>query len=169
MRTGEGKTLVGTLPAYLNALSGKGVHVITVNDYLARRDAVHGWGRSTRFLESQLVLSIRAVHTSTTRTIAIKMLIRDTRKDPTKSSMSSCDRVRDVKRMKQTLLTAQTMSLVSTICATTSNSRQSISARKSHALCNDRRGRLDPYRRSAYAAHYFRSCTGFRRPLRNIR
>lgn len=40
MRTGEGKTLVGTLPAYLNALSGKGVHVITVNDYLARRDAV---------------------------------------------------------------------------------------------------------------------------------
>lgn len=40
MRTGEGKTLVGTLPAYLNALTGKGVHVITVNDYLARRDAV---------------------------------------------------------------------------------------------------------------------------------
>ena len=40
MRTGEGKTLVGTLPAYLNALNGKGVHVITVNDYLARRDAV---------------------------------------------------------------------------------------------------------------------------------
>ena len=40
MRTGEGKTLVATLPAYLNALSGKGVHVVTVNDYLARRDAV---------------------------------------------------------------------------------------------------------------------------------
>ncbi len=39
MRTGEGKTLVGTLPAYLNALNGKGVHVVTVNDYLARRDA----------------------------------------------------------------------------------------------------------------------------------
>ncbi|HEU4677174.1 MAG TPA: preprotein translocase subunit SecA [Candidatus Paceibacterota bacterium] len=39
MRTGEGKTLVGTLPAYLNALTGKGVHVVTVNDYLARRDA----------------------------------------------------------------------------------------------------------------------------------
>lgn len=39
MRTGEGKTLVGTLPTYLNALEGKGVHVITVNDYLARRDA----------------------------------------------------------------------------------------------------------------------------------
>lgn len=40
MRTGEGKTLVATLPVYLNALSGKGVHVITVNDYLSRRDAV---------------------------------------------------------------------------------------------------------------------------------
>jgi len=39
MRTGEGKTLVGTLPVYLNALAGKGVHVVTVNDYLARRDS----------------------------------------------------------------------------------------------------------------------------------
>ena len=39
MKTGEGKTLVATLPCYLNALSGKGVHVVTVNDYLAKRDA----------------------------------------------------------------------------------------------------------------------------------
>ena len=39
MRTGEGKTLVSTLPAYLNGLSGRGVHLVTVNDYLARRDA----------------------------------------------------------------------------------------------------------------------------------
>ena len=39
MRTGEGKTLTATLPSYLNALSGRGVHVVTVNDYLARRDA----------------------------------------------------------------------------------------------------------------------------------
>src|SRR3989344_4913035 len=38
MRTGEGKTLVATLPAYLNALEGKGVHIVTVNDYLSRRD-----------------------------------------------------------------------------------------------------------------------------------
>ncbi|MBL7670096.1 MAG: preprotein translocase subunit SecA [Bdellovibrionaceae bacterium] len=48
MRTGEGKTLVATLPVYLNALTGKGVHVVTVNDYLARRDAewmgkLYGW------------------------------------------------------------------------------------------------------------------------------
>ena len=39
MKTGEGKTLVSTLPAYLNALEGKGVHIVTVNDYLAHRDA----------------------------------------------------------------------------------------------------------------------------------
>jgi preprotein translocase subunit SecA len=49
MRTGEGKTLVATLPAYLNALSGKGVHVVTVNDYLARRDS-EWMGRIHRFL-----------------------------------------------------------------------------------------------------------------------
>ncbi|MEW9898109.1 preprotein translocase subunit SecA [Chitinivorax sp. PXF-14] len=49
MRTGEGKTLVATLPAYLNAISGKGVHVITVNDYLARRDA-EWMGRLYNFL-----------------------------------------------------------------------------------------------------------------------
>ncbi len=49
MRTGEGKTLVATLAVYLNALSGKGVHVVTVNDYLARRDADE-MGRIYRFL-----------------------------------------------------------------------------------------------------------------------
>ncbi|ODT06518.1 MAG: preprotein translocase subunit SecA [Mesorhizobium sp. SCN 65-20] len=49
MRTGEGKTLVATLPVYLNALTGKGVHVVTVNDYLARRDA-EWMGRLYKFL-----------------------------------------------------------------------------------------------------------------------
>jgi preprotein translocase subunit SecA len=49
MRTGEGKTLVATLPSYLNALEGKGVHVVTVNDYLAKRDA-EWMGRIHRFL-----------------------------------------------------------------------------------------------------------------------
>src|SRR5450755_4305535 len=49
MRTGEGKTLVATLPVYLNALEGKGVHVVTVNDYLARRDSA--WmGKVYKFL-----------------------------------------------------------------------------------------------------------------------
>ena len=49
MGTGEGKTLVATLPAYLNALSGKGVHIVTVNDYLARRDA-EWMGKAFNFL-----------------------------------------------------------------------------------------------------------------------
>ena len=49
MKTGEGKTLVATLPAYLNALTGKGVHIVTVNDYLARRDA-EWMGKVHRFL-----------------------------------------------------------------------------------------------------------------------
>src|SRR5215212_7478685 len=49
MKTGEGKTLVATLPAYLNALAGNGVHIVTVNDYLARRDS-EWMGRVYRFL-----------------------------------------------------------------------------------------------------------------------
>ena len=49
MRTGEGKTLMATLPVYLNAITGKGVHVVTVNDYLARRDA-EWMGRLYNFL-----------------------------------------------------------------------------------------------------------------------
>ncbi len=49
MKTGEGKTLVATLPSYLNALGGKGVHIVTVNDYLASRDA-EWMGRIHRFL-----------------------------------------------------------------------------------------------------------------------
>lgn len=54
MKTGEGKTLVATLPAYLNALSGKGVHIVTVNDYLARRDS-EWMGKVYRFMGSRLV------------------------------------------------------------------------------------------------------------------
>ena len=49
MKTGEGKTLVATMPAYLNALTGRGVHIITVNDYLARRDSEE-MGRVYEFL-----------------------------------------------------------------------------------------------------------------------
>jgi preprotein translocase subunit SecA len=49
MKTGEGKTLVATLPAYLNALTGRGVHIVTVNDYLAKRDA-EWMGKIYRFL-----------------------------------------------------------------------------------------------------------------------
>lgn len=63
MRTGEGKTLVAILPAYLNALAGKGVHVVTVNDYLARRDCE--WvGQVPRFLGLKVGLIQRMSHSS---------------------------------------------------------------------------------------------------------
>ena len=57
MKTGEGKTLVSTLPAYLNALTGKGVHIVTVNDYLAKRDS-EWMGKVYRFLGLQVGLII---------------------------------------------------------------------------------------------------------------
>ena len=53
MKTGEGKTLVSTLPAYLNSLSGKGVHIVTVNDYLAK-ETQSGWEKSTIISEFKL-------------------------------------------------------------------------------------------------------------------
>lgn len=58
MRTGEGKTLVATLPTYLNALSGKGVHVVTVNEYLAKRDA-EWMGKVHKFLGLTVGVSVR--------------------------------------------------------------------------------------------------------------
>lgn len=63
MRTGEGKTLVAILPAYLNALTGKGVHVVTVNDYLARRDCE--WvGQVARFLGLKVGLVQRTCYST---------------------------------------------------------------------------------------------------------
>lgn len=64
MKTGEGKTLVATLPVYLNALPGKGVHVITVNDYLARRDS-EWMGQLYRFLGLDVGLIIHEIHPMT--------------------------------------------------------------------------------------------------------
>ncbi len=60
MRTGEGKTLVATLPAYLNALAGKGVHIVTVNDYLARRDS-EWMGKVYRFLGMEVGLIVHGL------------------------------------------------------------------------------------------------------------
>ena len=63
MRTGEGKTLVATLPVYLNALTGKGVHVVTVNDYLARRDS-EWMGRVYKFLGFSVGLIVHGLNWS---------------------------------------------------------------------------------------------------------
>lgn len=60
MKTGEGKTLVATLPAYLNAIAGKGVHIVTVNDYLAKRDS-EWMGKVYRFLGMTVGLIIHAI------------------------------------------------------------------------------------------------------------
>jgi len=89
MRTGEGKTLVATLPAYLNALSGEGVHIVTVNEYLAQRDA--DWmGPVYRFLG----LSVGVIKNARARR-------------------------RSVPRTPATSPTAPTTSSASTTCATT--------------------------------------------------
>jgi preprotein translocase subunit SecA len=70
MRTGEGKTLVATLPAYLNALTGRGVHIVTVNDYLSRRDAVwmgqvyDALGLSVSVINSQTSFMYDSAHLS---------------------------------------------------------------------------------------------------------
>lgn len=66
MCTGEGKTLVSTLPAYLNALTGKGVHIVTVNDYLAKRDA-EWMGKIHRFLGLTVGVSIEGMSTEEKR------------------------------------------------------------------------------------------------------
>ena len=60
MKTGEGKTLVATLPVYLNALAGKGVHVVTVNDYLARRDS-EWMGKIYRYLGLEVGLIVHGL------------------------------------------------------------------------------------------------------------
>ena len=60
MKTGEGKTLVATLPAYLNALAGRGVHIVTVNDYLAKRDS-EWMGKVHRFLGLKVGLIVHGL------------------------------------------------------------------------------------------------------------
>ena len=89
MKTGEGKTLVATLPVYLNALAGKGVHVVTVNDYLAKRDA-EWMGQIYNFL-------------GLTVGVIVHGLDDEERKKPTPATSP----------------TAPTTSSASTICATT--------------------------------------------------
>ena len=89
MKTGEGKTLVSTLPSYLNALTGRGVHIVTVNDYLARRDA-EWMGEVHRFLG-----------------LSVGVIVHDLR------------RRAEARPTRRTSPTRPTTSSVSTTCATT--------------------------------------------------
>jgi preprotein translocase subunit SecA len=84
MKTGEGKTLVATLPAYLNALSGKGVHIVTVNDYLARRDA-EWMGQIHRFLG----LSVGLIQQGMSPRNVAKITAATSPTEPTVSSVST--------------------------------------------------------------------------------
>ncbi len=84
MKTGEGKTLVGTLPAYLNALSGEGVHLITVNDYLAERDS-ELMGRVHKFLG----LSVGCIVANMTPAQRVSSTPATSRTAPTTSSAST--------------------------------------------------------------------------------
>ena len=137
MRTGEGKTLVATLPAYLNALTGKGVHVVTVNEYLAQRDA--DWmGPVYRFLG----LSGRGD----------QELPELRRRSATPTAATSP--------------TAPTTSSASTTCATTSRYRLEDRVQRGLVLRDRRRGRLDPDRRGAHAAHHLGTCRGEHRAVR---
>ena len=127
MKTGEGKTLVATLAAYLNALEGKGVHVVTVNDYLARRDA--GWmGAIYRLLG----MSVGVIVPGPGRRAAAR------------------------RPMPATSPTAPTTSSASTICATTCATRWPSMVQRGAPLRHRRRGRFDPGRRGAHAADHQR-------------
>ena len=127
MKTGEGKTLIGTLPAYLNALAGKGVHVVTVNDYLAERDA-EWMGRVHRFLG----LERR----------------RDPRQHDARPSAASST--------PATSPTAPTTSSASTTCATTWRGSKDELRPARPPLRDRRRGRLDPHRRGPHPADHQR-------------
>ncbi len=124
MKTGEGKTLVATLPVYLNALAGKGVHVITVNDYLARRDS-EWMGRIYKFLG--MIGGDRGPRSLRRRAPGELPLGR---------------RLRDQLRVRVRLPARQHQGFDRAL-------------RPARAQLRDRRrGRLDPDRRGAHAAHH---------------
>ena len=79
MKTGEGKTLVATMPTYLNALSGRGVHVVTVNDYLARRDA-EWMGQLYRWLgqSTGVIINGSVIKTAKQPTARTSLMVRTT-------------------------------------------------------------------------------------------
>ena len=135
MRTGEGKTLVATLPSYLNALSGKGVHIVTVNDYLARRDA-EWMGRIHRFLGLTVGVVVPQMDPGEKQQSYQADITYGTNNE------FGFDYLRD-------------------------NMATSVGERfqRGPQLRDRRRGRLDPHRRGAHAAHHLGPGRGFHRAL----
>ena len=139
MKTGEGKTLVATLPVYLNALAGRGVHVVTVNDYLAKRDA--DWmGEIYKFLGLTVGCIVHELDDDQRRQQYACDVTYGTNNE------FGFDYLRDNMKM-----------------------RVSDMVQRGHYYCHRRRGRLDPDRRGAHAAHHLRSGRGSLRPLHRHR
>ena len=136
MKTGEGKTLVATLALYLNALEGRGAHLVTVNDYLARRDA--GWMR--RCITSWAELGVIAGQDLSF--VYDPEFTDDTHPDPRLQHLRPCTRR---EAYAADITTRPTTSLVSTTCATTWRS-SSTGRAASPALRDRRRGGFDPHR-----------------------
>ena len=135
MKTGEGKTLVATLPVYLNALTGKGVHVVTVNDYLAKRDA-EWMGRIYKFLGlTRRRHRARARRRPAARAVRLRRHLRHQQR----AGLRLPARQHEDERARDGAARAR--------------------------LRHRRRGRLDPDRRGAHAADHLRSRRGPRRPL----
>ncbi len=133
MRTGEGKTLAATLPAYLNALAGKGVHIVTVNDYLAARDA--DWmGKVYRFLGLTVGVILSQQATEEKRVAYAADITYGTNNE------FGFDYLRD--NMEYAV----------------ADRRQ-----RGSVVCDRRRGRFDPDRRGAHAADHFGSSRGSHR------
>jgi hypothetical protein len=139
MKTGEGKTLVATLPVYLNALTGRGVHVVTVNDYLAKRDA-EWMGTIYKFLGlSRRRHRARAGRRPAPRAVRLRRHLRHQQRARLRLPARQHEDARSRDGAARPL------------------------------LLDRRRGRLDPDRRSPHAAHHLRSRRGPRRPLRRHR
>ena len=130
MRTGEGKTLVATLPVYLNALAGKGVHVVTVNDYLATRDS-EWMGRVYKFLGLSVGVIVHGLS------------------DEERSAAYACRRHLRHQQRARLRLSARQHEV---------RARPDGAARPQ--LRDRRRGRFHPGRRGAHAADHFRSARG---------
>ena len=143
MKTGEGKTLVATLPVYLNALAGRGVHVVTVNDYLARRDA-EWMGEIYSFLGMSVGVILHELDDDQRRAAYACDITYGTNNE------YGFDYLRD--NMKYS--TAEMVQF---------GGRDP--DHSGHAYGDRRRGGLDPHRRSAHAADHFRPGRGPRAPL----
>ena len=147
MKTGEGKTLVSTLPAYLNALPGRGVHIVTVNDYLAKRDS-EWMGQIYKFLG-----------------LTVGCILHDLDDDQRRARLWLRHHLRNEQRVRLRLSARQYEIRHRGDGAVRRPSRGAAGAQ----LCDRRRGELDPDRRGAHSAHHLGRHRGQVRPLQHHR